>query len=72
MTHTVRLALVLGLIFSPLAGLMAFVITYEEYQHHYPDRRRVMRASAEAGVTTFVVFLLLSLIVGMLVAKVGQ
>lgn len=61
-----RLALTLGLIFSPLAGLMAFLITYEEYQHHFSDRRRVMRASLEAGAFTCLVFLLLSAIVGIL------
>jgi hypothetical protein len=48
---------------------MAFAITYEEYQHHFPNRRRVMRASLEAGVTAFLVFLLVSVLGGILAAR---
>jgi hypothetical protein len=68
MTYAVRLALSLGLIFGPLAGLMAFLIAYEEYRHHFLDRRRAIRASLEVGVTTLLVFLALSALGGMLVA----
>ncbi len=42
--------LILVLIFAPVAGLMAFLITYEEYSHHLPDKRAVLRVSLEAGV----------------------
>jgi hypothetical protein len=43
--------LIIGLVCAPIAGLMAFLITYEEYSHHFPDRRAVLRMSAEAGIT---------------------
>ena len=69
MAEAARIALLLGLILGPLAGLMAFAITYEEYQHHFPNRRRVMWASLEAGVTAFLVFLLASVLGGILAAK---
>jgi hypothetical protein len=63
------LGLALGLIFGPLAGAMAFLITYEEYQHHVLDRRRAFRASLHVGVTTFVVLLVLSTIGGILMGQ---
>jgi len=46
-------------IFSLLAAIMAFVIAYEEYKHHYLDRRKVFKASLKAGCFTFVFFLVL-------------
>ena len=69
MAEAARIALVLGLILGPLAGLMAFAITYEEYQHHFPNRRRVMRVSLEAGAIAFLVFLLVSIVGGILAAQ---
>jgi hypothetical protein len=72
MADAARLGLALGLILSPLAGLMAFLITYEEYRRHFPDRRRAIRASLEVGVTTFLMFLVLSVIAGVLAAKAAQ
>jgi hypothetical protein len=56
-----NIALVLGLIFSPLAAVMAFLITYEEWRKHFPDRGPALRAGLEMAMLTFFVFLLLSL-----------
>ena len=68
--YTVKLGLALGLVFGPLAGLMAFLITYEEDQHHFPDRRRAFRASLQVGITTFLTLLVMSAIGGILMMKV--
>jgi hypothetical protein len=57
-------AAVIGLIFSPLAGAMAFVITYEEYSHHHLQRRVVLGRSLEAALVTTVFFCVLSLALG--------
>jgi hypothetical protein len=54
------IALVLSLIFSPLAATMAFLITYDEYRKHFPDRGPALQAGFEAAALTFAVFLLLS------------
>jgi hypothetical protein len=54
------IALVLSLIFSPLAAMMAFLITYDDYRRHFPERGRALRAGFEAAALTFAVFLLLS------------
>lgn len=54
-------SLLLWLIFSPIAALMAYLITYEEYRHHFPDARQAARHSLPTGILTLVVFLLLGL-----------
>jgi hypothetical protein len=55
------IALVLSLIFSPLAAVMAFLITYDEYRKHSPDRRPALRAAWRTAALTFAVFLSLSI-----------
>ena len=54
----------IGLFFSPFAALMAYIITYGEYQHHYPDKTMPRRLALEAGIGTFVFFLLISIFIG--------
>lgn len=53
-----------GLLFAPIAGAMAFVITYEEYRHHHRDRRAAIVQSVEMALVTTVFFVLLALVVG--------
>jgi len=48
-------------IFSPLAAIMAFLITYEEYLHHYSDKRKALKTSLEAAFFTLIFFLVLGL-----------
>ena len=45
---------VLALALAPIAGVMAFLITYEEYSHHGLPRSRVMRISLETAVVASV------------------
>lgn len=59
----------LGLVFSPIAAAMAFLITYEEYRHHYPGRREPLEQGLRAAVVTFVVFMLVALVVGFVFAS---
>lgn len=47
----------LAVIFSPLAALAAYLITYQEYAHHYPDKRQVRKTAAQAAAFAFFVFL---------------
>ena len=41
---------ILGLVFGLLAALAAFLITSQEYMHHYPDPRVPLRIATLAGV----------------------
>ena len=59
----------LWLVFSPIAALMAFLITYGEFSHHYPDRRPVFREALRTAVFTLTVFLLLGLIVSLILPR---
>ena len=54
----------IGAIFSFLATLMAFMITYEEYTHHYTDKRKILKAALEVAFFTLVFFLGLGLLLG--------
>lgn len=53
-------------IFSPLAAAMAYIITYQEYKHHYPDKRQAVRAALGAAVFTLIIFLILGLLTGII------
>ena len=57
-------SLVIGLVFSPLAALMAFFITYDEYLHHYSDKKKSLKLALQTGVFSFMFFMILSLIIG--------
>ena len=69
--NVISLYIVLGLLFAPLAGAVAFVITYEEYAHHQMEKRRLIRASLEAAVVSFVAIVALLLFAGYLLGKSG-
>ncbi len=63
------LALVIGLIFSPIAALMSYFITYDEYLHHYPDTGTPRRLALQAAASTFIFFVLLSMVIGWALGK---
>ncbi len=64
-----RTALVLGFSFSFIAGLAAFLISYEEYSRHYQDKRKAFLLSVTTAVFAFMVFLVLAIIVGFFIDK---
>ena len=53
------------MIFSILAAIIAFLITYQEYAHHYPDKRDVLKAALRTGGFTFTFFFALGLLLAM-------
>jgi len=59
----------IGLFFAPLAALMAFIITYGEYQHHYPDKATPRKLAIEAAAGTFVFFMIISVVIGWFLGK---
>ena len=56
--------LFLGLIFGLLAGMAAFVITYDEYSRHRLPQGNLIKISLEISVMSFLVILAISLGVG--------
>jgi H+/Cl- antiporter ClcA len=59
-------SVVIGVIFGFLAALMTFVITWHEYEKHKFAGKRLFKEAFQAAIFTFIVFLLLSLLVGFL------
>jgi len=45
--------IILVLIFSTLAALAAFLITYKEWSHHYADNREPLKMATEAAIVAF-------------------
>jgi ABC-type spermidine/putrescine transport system permease subunit I len=58
------LMLMIGLIFSPLAAAMAYLITYEEYRHHGFGQRELIARSLQMAGFTLVVFLVVAVVLG--------
>jgi len=63
------IALLIGIIFAPLAAATAFIITYCEYTHHYSDRKMPLKLATEAAIMTFIVFGIISLVIGLVIGN---
>ncbi|HTP02780.1 MAG TPA: hypothetical protein VMJ64_15500 [Anaerolineales bacterium] len=66
----VPLSIAIALIFSPLASAAAYMITYSEYVHHYPNNSQPTRLAIEAAVAAFIFFMGVSFIVGFLLENI--
>jgi hypothetical protein len=60
------LFLLLGIIFGILAFFTSFLITYDEYQRHFINKKTALRHSFETGAFAFFLFLTISILVGFL------
>ncbi|MHB1376341.1 MAG: hypothetical protein ACYCXB_02840 [Candidatus Humimicrobiaceae bacterium] len=65
-----KVVFLIGLIFSPLAALTSFFITYEEYKHHYPENKIPIKKAMETALITFFVFLTLSFFIAIIINKI--
>jgi len=52
-----------------MAALMAFLITYQEYTHHYSDKREVRKIAFKAAAFTLVFFLIAGLLLGIVLDR---
>jgi len=55
-------SVVIGGVFSTLAALCAFMITYGEYLKHYPDKRKPLIMAVKTSLAAFAVFMVLSVV----------
>lgn len=44
--------------FCLIAGLISGLIVYEEFLHHFTDKKRAIRPAIEIGIFTFLLFLI--------------
>ena len=58
-------ALIFGatIVFSPFAAIIAYIITYDEYQHHL-DPKSVKKQAWQSAFFTLVVFIIVGLFSG--------
>ena len=56
----------IAVILSLLGAAMAFLITYEEYVHHYHNKREVLKKALEAAGFTLIFFLALGLLLAIM------
>jgi hypothetical protein len=54
--HDILLPLILGSIFGILAGASAYLITYQEYIHHFPDKIRPRKMALRMAIVAFFFF----------------
>jgi hypothetical protein len=57
------LPLLLGSIFGALAAAAAFLITYQEYAHHFPDKARPRKMALRMALVAFLFFIISILVV---------
>lgn len=63
--------LFIGSMFGFLGAVMAYLITYNEYLHHYPDKREPRRIALRTGIFTFIFFVALSTLLAYIFAKIN-
>ena len=59
----------ISVIFSTMAAVMAYLITYQEYRHHFPDKRDIKKAALRTGGFTFLLFLFLGMLLAILLPE---
>ena len=62
-------SIVIGAVFSTLAALCAFVITYGEYLKHYPDKWRPFLIAVKLSLAAFVFFMVVTVLLVSVVMK---
>ena len=48
---------IIGVIFSPIAGISAFIVSFEEYKHHYTNTKDTIKIPLLTAFIAFLVFL---------------
>jgi hypothetical protein len=60
---------IIGLVFSPIGGLMVFLITYEEFRHHYRNWHEAFRFALKDGLIAFGVLIVVTIVIGFAVGR---
>ena len=69
MTYPLGGLLVLTVAFSILGAVAAFLITYQEWSHHYPEGREAFRMGMEAAIVAFLALGVLATAVNILIIR---
>ncbi len=58
--------------FCPIAGVMAYLITYEEYRRHFPDAARARREALLAGLMALGLFAVIGVAAALLLPRLAR
>ena len=59
-----HLFILIGAVFSILASLIAYLVTYKEEEHHYSNKKEAMKRAFQMAIFTFIFFFTLMLVIG--------
>ncbi len=60
----------IGLILSILAAIMAYIIAYQEYIHHYLDKKDASHEAMRSAYFTFGIFMALTIFLAIFLRKI--
>ena len=63
---------VVWLAFCPIAGVMAYLVTYEEYRRHFPDAGRARREALLAGLMALGLFAVIGVVAALLLPRFAR
>ncbi|MFA5104935.1 MAG: hypothetical protein WC527_07155 [Candidatus Margulisiibacteriota bacterium] len=63
------LILFIGLFFSPIAALAAFIIAYKEYEHHFTGWKKPLMLALQDALFTFILFAAMSVMIGFIISR---
>ena len=71
MNPVVSLVVIIGLVFSPAAALVAFLTAYTAHMRgHNPDKRLALKMALRTALAAFVFFVILAVGIGLFITKV--
>jgi len=65
-TNVFLLLFVIGASFGALGGACAYLITFKEWQHHYPTPEIPRKMALETALFTFIFFVAIACLIGLL------
>ncbi len=64
MGPVLKLVTFIGALFGFLAGILAYIILYGEYIHHFPDSARPRKMALQGAIFAFFVFFVGAIVFG--------
>jgi hypothetical protein len=59
----------IGILFSFIGAVIAFLVSYQGYRHHFLPKEEIFRLSMRSGRFTFIIFLIISFFLAILLRR---
>jgi hypothetical protein len=60
----------IGIIFSFLGAVIAFIVSYQGYRDHFMPKDEMFRLSMRSGRFAFIIFLILSMLLAVMLRRI--